>query len=92
MLEAIGTILPFGVSVALSPGADHRRHPHAGECEGTGEQGPMFIVGWLVGLAVVGIIVLARRRTGRQRVTTGNRRTGSQSSSSCSVRCCCCWR
>ncbi len=51
MLEAIGAILPFGVGVALSPvpiiavilmlmSARARVN------------GPMFIVGWLVGLAV----------------------------------------
>jgi threonine/homoserine/homoserine lactone efflux protein len=58
MREAIGAILPFGVGVALSPvpiiavilmlvSAKARVN------------GPMFILGWLVGLAVVGIIVLA---------------------------------
>ena len=58
MLEAIGAILPFGIGVALSPvpiiavilmlvSAKARVN------------GPMFIVGWMVGLAIVGIIVLA---------------------------------
>ena len=58
MLEAIGAILPFGIGVALSPvpiiavilmlvSAKARVN------------GPMFIVGWMVGLAVVGVIVLA---------------------------------
>jgi threonine/homoserine/homoserine lactone efflux protein len=57
MLEAIGAILPFAVGVALSPvpiiavilmlvSAKARVN------------GPMFVIGWLVGLAIVGIIVL----------------------------------
>ena len=58
MLEAIGAILPLSVAVALSPvpiiavilmlvSAKARVN------------GPMFIVGWVVGLAVIGVIVLA---------------------------------
>jgi threonine/homoserine/homoserine lactone efflux protein len=55
--DAIGQVLPFGVGVALSPvpiiavvlmlGTPRAR-----------ANGPAFVVGWVVGLAVVGAIVL----------------------------------
>lgn len=57
MADALGDVLPLGVGVALSPipiiavvlmlvGRRARVN------------GPMFVLGWLVGLAVVGVIVL----------------------------------
>jgi threonine/homoserine/homoserine lactone efflux protein len=56
--EAIGQVLPFGVGVALSPvpiiavvlmlGTPRAR-----------SNGPAFLLGWMLGLAVVGAIVLA---------------------------------
>jgi hypothetical protein len=58
MQEAIGQVLSFGVGVALSPvpiiavvlmlGTPRAR-----------VNGPAFVAGWIVGLAVVGVIVLA---------------------------------
>jgi threonine/homoserine/homoserine lactone efflux protein len=57
MAEAIGQVLPFGVGVALSPvpiiavvlmlGTPRAR-----------VNGPAFLLGWVAGLAVVGVIVL----------------------------------
>ena len=58
MLDAVGDILPLAVGVALSPlpiiavvlmlvGRRARAN------------GPLFVVGWLVGLGIVGTIVLA---------------------------------
>jgi hypothetical protein len=58
MGEAIGQVLPMGVGVALSPIpiiavvlmlVSRRARVN----------GPVFIVGWLVGLAAIGVIVLA---------------------------------
>ncbi len=57
MREAIGAVLPLGVGVALSPVpiiavilmlVSRRARVN----------GPMFILGWLLGLAVIGVIVL----------------------------------
>jgi hypothetical protein len=58
MLEAIGAILPFGVGVALSPVPIIAVIPHVGERQGTGERSDVHRR-LLVGLAIVGIIVLA---------------------------------
>src|SRR5262245_54929840 len=58
MSEAIGEVLPLGVGVALSPlpiiavilmHVSRRARVN----------GPLFILGWLVGLGVVGVVVLA---------------------------------
>ena len=58
MRDAIGDVLPLGVGVALSPIAiiaivlmlvSQRARAN----------GPLFVLGWLIGLAVVGVIVLA---------------------------------
>ena len=58
MQDAIGDVLPLGIGVALSPLAIVAivlmlvsRRARA--------NGPLFVVGWLIGLAVVGIVVLA---------------------------------
>jgi threonine/homoserine/homoserine lactone efflux protein len=61
--DAIGQVLPFGVGVALSPvpiiavvlmlGTPRAR-----------ANGPAFVVGWVVGLAVVGAIVLVAASAG----------------------------
>jgi hypothetical protein len=58
MGEAIGQVLPMAVGVALSP------LPIIAVVlmlvsRWARVNGPMFIVGWLVGLAIVGVIVLA---------------------------------
>jgi len=56
--DAIGDVLPLGIGVALSPLAIVAivlmlvsRRARA--------NGPLFVLGWLVGLAVVGVIMLA---------------------------------
>jgi len=58
MGEAIGQVLPFGIGVALSPipiiaVVLMLVTPKART------NGPMFVIGWLVGLAIVGAIVLS---------------------------------
>jgi threonine/homoserine/homoserine lactone efflux protein len=58
MKEAIGQILPMGVGVALSP------LPIIAVTlmlvsKRAKVNGPMFVIGWLLGLAIVGVIVLA---------------------------------
>jgi threonine/homoserine/homoserine lactone efflux protein len=57
MAEAIGQVLPFAVVVALSP------IPIIGVVLMLGtprarSNGPAFILGWLIGLTVVGVIIL----------------------------------
>jgi hypothetical protein len=56
--DAIGDVLPLGVGVSLSPVAIIAvtlmlvtRQARV--------NGPIFVVGWLIGLAVVGIVLLA---------------------------------
>lgn len=58
MGTAIGQVLPFAVGVALSP------VPIIAVALMLMSQrarlnGPVFVIGWLVGLAVIGVIVLA---------------------------------
>ena len=78
MGEAIGQILSFGVGVALSPIPIIAVDPDARHPAGTAN-GPCFVVGWLIGLAIVGAIVMLDRRPGRARTTTASRRPGSGS-------------
>ena len=58
MGAAIGQVLPFAVGVALSP------VPIIAVALMLMSQrarlnGPLFVIGWLVGLAVIGVVVLA---------------------------------
>jgi threonine/homoserine/homoserine lactone efflux protein len=63
--EAIGQVLTLGVAVTLSPvpiiavvlmlGTPRAR-----------VNGPLFVLGWMAGLAVVGTIVLAVAKGGRR--------------------------
>jgi hypothetical protein len=75
MGQAIGQILSFAVGVALSPVPIIAVilmlvTPRARA------NGPAFVVGWLVGLAIVGAVVLLWRNP-RTRTTTASPRPGS---------------
>jgi threonine/homoserine/homoserine lactone efflux protein len=58
MSDAIGQILPFAVGIALSPipiiGVVLMLGTPAGS-----RNGPLFLLGWIIGIAVAGLIVIA---------------------------------
>ena len=58
MADAIGQVLAFGVGVSLSPVPIIAVVLMLGTPRGR-VNGPMFVLGWVLGLAVVGTIVLA---------------------------------
>ena len=84
MGDAIGQVLSLGVGVALSPvpiiavvlmlGTPRAR-----------ANGPAFVLGWVIGLAVVGDDRPARRRAAPTPATAASPRPGSACSSSCSA-------
>ncbi len=73
------------------PGADHRRRAHAGDTRGE-VNGPAFLAGWVVGIAVLGAIVLLLAGGAQRQQARDSRDVGRASSRSSSACCWCCWR
>ena len=88
--QAIGEVLSFGVGVALSPLPIIAVVLMLATPRGR-TNGPAFLTGWVLGIAVLGTIVLLIA-SGASASDNGSPATGSASSRSSSASCCGCSR